>query len=368
MKRSKPLKRKTPLKRGKPLARVSPKKAKRLEVPRELAHLDTARAALARVLAPYAPNTQRTYRIAWARWAGWCAAQGVPVAPIDAMRLIVHLEEIAAAFTPKSVRTTLSALSAIDSTARGMRGDDDTTPIRANPIVRAWLKSWARSVAHTTARKAPPIAAADLLLMFRAVDEGTYNSKAHSAGALKLLAKRDRALIVLGWFGAMRRSELAALDLEDVRETPKGIEVTIRRSKTDQEGEGATVAIYAQAHPELCPAQVWRAWRVEIDRAMAQGLVADDACAFPRILHNGAIGQRLSPDAVSAVVERRAKVVGITASSHSLRGGFATAAGESGKQERDIQAHGRWKSVNVVRGYVNRGNQWNALNPTKDLT
>lgn len=360
MKRSKPLRRKTPL------ARVSPKKAQRLEVPRELAHLDTARAALARVLKPYAPNTQRVYRLAWARWAAWCTANKVAPAPIDPMRLIAHLEELSQGSAPKTVRTTLAALSAIDATARGMRGDADASPIRAHPVVRAWLKSWARSVAGVGPRKAPPLGALEMLSIVRAI-ESSKDEHAHNGRALDRLAKRDRALIALGWFGALRRSEIAALDVGDVRETSKGIEITIRKSKTDQEGEGATVAIYAQAHPELCPAQVWRAWLIELNDAMRVGDNVDDS-AFPRVLHDGRLGRRVGVDYITDIVKGRAKRAGITASSHSLRGGFATAAGEAGKQERDIQAHGRWKSVNVVRGYVSRGDQWNGLNPTKDLT
>lgn len=354
-----------------PLARVSAKKSRSLEVPAELAHLDTARAALARVLKPYALNTQRTYRIAWARWSAWCTQHGVAVAPIEAMRLVTHLEELATKFTAKSVRTTLAALSAIDSTARGMRGDKDTTPIRAHPVVRAWLKSWARAQAGKGPRKAPPLGPSELLSIVRSID-ASRDDDAFNALARERLAKRDRALFALGWFGAMRRSELGALDLDDVRETPKGLEVTIRKSKTDQEGEGATVALYAQAHPELCPVQVWRAWRIELEamrkHAWKTGAFATVTAAFPRVMHDGSMGARLSDASVSAAIARRAKAVGITASSHSLRGGFATAAGEAGKQERDIQAHGRWKSVNVVRGYVSRGDQWNALNPTKDLT
>lgn len=348
----------------KPLARVAPKP---LEVPAELAHVDVAHAALARALKPYAVNTQRAYRLAWARWSKWCASHDLPAAPIDPMRLIAHLEGLSRTMKEKSVRTTLSALSAIDATARGMRGDADTHPVRANPLVRSWLKSWAREEGGTGPRKAPPLGPNELLAILRRID-GKPSETNHNARAADLLAKRDRALFVLGWFGAMRRSELAALDVADVRETSKGIEITIRRSKTDQAGEGATVAIYSQAHPDLCPVQVWRAWRVELDDAMALGIDRESDAAFPRVHQSGLLGRRLSGDSVSAAIERRALAAGIAASSHSLRGGFATAAGEAGKQERDIQAHGRWKSVQVVRGYVSRGNQWNALNPTKDLT
>ncbi len=360
------MKRSKALQRRKPLAKTNGKRRASLEVPRDLAHLDTAHAALARVLKPYSKNTQRTYRIAWARWAAWCAKHGLSTAPIDAMRLVAHLEELTIRLKRETVRTTLGALSAIDATARGMRGDEDTAPIRAHPIVRAWLKSWARDSAGKGPRKAPPIAPADLIAILRSIEASADFETANLADTR--LAKRDRALFTLGWFGAMRRSELAALDYLDIRSTAKGIEITIRKSKTDQAGAGATVAIYSQAHPDVCPVLAWRAWRVELDNAMAAGDMRDDAPAFPRVLHNGTLGHRLSDDSVSAAIERRAKVIGISASSHSLRGGFATAAGEAGKQERDIQAHGRWKSVAVVRGYVQRGDQWNALNPTKDLT
>lgn len=164
----------------------------------------------------------------------------------------------------------------------------------------------------------------------------------------RLIGVRDRALLVMGFAGAFRRAELVAIDVDDVTEVDEGLKVSVRRSKTDQEGEGASVGLPYGSDPLTCPVRAYRAWL--------------DASGIPRgpvfrpVTKGGALGlRRLSPHAVAAVVKRSAERVGIdpgNLAGHSLRSGMITTAAEEGVHERDIMRHSRHQSILVMRGYI----------------
>ena len=182
-----------------------------------------------------------------------------------------------------------------------------------------------------------------------------------------LLGIRDRALLLLGYAGALRRSELAALDLEDVRDDPRGLIVLIRTSKTDQEGAGGEVGIPFASQPELCPVHAVDRWRDALRQRL--GILEEhfDGALFRPIARHGRVGapragngaaSQLTPAAVRLIVKRRCAAAGIDPkdyAAHSLRSGFATQASANGAAERDVMRHGRWRSVTVARGYVQRG-------------
>jgi site-specific recombinase XerD len=137
-----------------------------------------------------------------------------------------------------------------------------------------------------------------------------------SVGAL-----RDRALLLLGFAGTFRRSKLVALDVADLQETDAGFLVTIRRSKTGQEGAGQTIAIIRGSI--ACPVEAVRTW------LNAASII--EGAIFRPITRGGRIGDlRLTAHSVAAVVKIRAARVGLKASDfggHSLRAGFITSAG-----------------------------------------
>ena len=135
---------------------------------------------------------------------------------------------------------------------------------------------------------------------------------------------RDRALLLLGFAGAFRRSELVALDVADIAETETGLLVMIRRSKTDQDGEGVTIAI---ARGDVaCPARALREW---LDAA---GIEAGPI--FKPINKAGTVsGERLTDRSVANIVKAHAERAGFDAnlfSGHSLRSGFLTSAAARG--------------------------------------
>jgi integrase len=150
---------------------------------------------------------------------------------------------------------------------------------------------------------------------------------------------RDRALILLGFAGAMRRSELAALDIEHIEHVPAGLLVRIVRSKTDQEGQGQVIAIMPANDSRYCP------------------IAAVDALIRTRLsgpLFYGQANGRICTATIAAVVKRRAAAAGIDASTvgaHSLRSGFVTSASLSGANLFKIMEVSRHKNVDSVRRY-----------------
>jgi integrase len=181
-------------------------------------------------------------------------------------------------------------------------------------------------------RKAPAVAAKMLGMVATAPD--------------RLSGLRDRALLLLGFAGAFRRSELVALDVADIAETETGLLVTIRHSKTDQEGQGVTIAI---ARGDIaCPGKALRAW---LDAA---GIEVGPL--FRPISKAGTVAaSRLTCRSLANIVKAYAGRAGLDASTfsgHSLRSGFLTSAAGKGASIFKMMDVSRHKSVDTLRGYV----------------
>ncbi len=332
--------------------------------------------AFAKVVEPYAPATRRAYTNAWDRWLAHCEGAGIDPTPITPPDLVTHLDELLARFAPSTVMQALGALCSLDRTMQ-LAVDADAMPgsLWRHPIVDRWRTATVRATADVKQAKAPALERGDMLAIIRAISHSEPPT-GRTPEAVGRAALRDRALFLVGWLGCLRRSEIAALDLEDVKISERGIEITIWKSKGDQEGEGAIVAIHRQGAAELCAARAWEHWTAE--RRLAQVELradgdreelppADVGPAFVRVLQGGEWGDRLSGHAVHDVIKRRAEAAGLAAKGHSLRAGFATEAALQGRQQSDIKAHGRWKSDQVVEGYVRRGESWRG-NPTDGLS
>jgi integrase len=151
-----------------------------------------------------------------------------------------------------------------------------------------------------------------------------------------------------------RQMKLVALDVEDVSEDDGGLRLVLRRSKTEQDAEGATRGLPYGSHPATCPVRAWRRW---LD---VSGIKTGPA--FRSVSRHGRLGTKhLSDRALADIVKRRAAAVGLagTFAGHSLRAGFATEAYAQGTPELAIMRHGRWRSASVMRGYVEEGSIWN---------
>jgi integrase len=166
------------------------------------------------------------------------------------------------------------------------------------------------------------------------------------AGGRDLVGKRDRALLLLGFALAARRSELVALDVADLQETDDGFRVPLRWSKTDQEGHGETIAIVRGRH--ACPVKAVKAW------LSAAGITAGPL--FRPVAKGGRLSnQRLTDKSVCDIVKAYAGRLGLKAAefgAHSLRAGFLTSAARRGASVFKMRDVSRHKSMDVLQAYV----------------
>jgi integrase len=166
-----------------------------------------------------------------------------------------------------------------------------------------------------------------------------------------LIGIRDRALLLIGFAGAFRRSELVALQMADIQDVPEGLLITLKRSKTDQEGAGRKVAIPYGSTFETCPVRGLKAWLLMAN--ITSGPL------FRSIDRHGNIGKSLSDQSVALLVKKYVDAVGLDAdlfSGHSVRAGLATSAAIAGVSERSIMQQTGHKSSAMVRRYIRDSN------------
>jgi len=300
-----------------------------------LDHPTLLAAARTYVEAAKAPNTRRAYRTQWRIFAAWCLGferEALPTAPATLALFLT-----ARAQAGIKVASLGLALSAI----RAAHFDAGLADPAANPEVRTVWEGIRRT--HGAAQRCAVPLTGDAI---RAI------VTALPPKALK--AVRDRALLLLGFGGAFRRSELVALDVADLTlDLSRGIVVRVRRSKTDQMGEGAEVAIPYGSQPEVCPVRAIDAWRA------ASGV--SDGALFRSVDRHGRVGDRLDGRDVARTlkdVAARAGLAPALVSGHSLRAGLATSAALAGRSDRAIMAQGRWKSRTMVDRYVRTADAW----------
>ena len=174
---------------------------------------------------------------------------------------------------------------------------------------------------------------------------------------------RDRSIILIGFSGGFRRNEIVSLDCDDLDFVPEGLKINIKRSKTDQFGEGFTKALPYFDRSQYCPVVSLKKW-IAISK-ITSGPV------FRRFVKGSKLSEkRLTDQTVALLIKEYLNLAGIDSkhySGHSLRSGFATSAAESGAEERSIMAMTGHKSTEMVRRYIKEANLFknNALNKIK---
>ena len=174
---------------------------------------------------------------------------------------------------------------------------------------------------------------------------------------------RDRSIILIGFSGGFRRNEIVSLDYDDLEFVQEGLKIQIRRSKTDQFGEGSIKALPYFDRSKYCPVISLKNW-IEISKIESGPL-------FRRFVKNSKLSEnRLTDQTVALLIKKYLKLAGIDSknySGHSLRSGFATSAAESGAEERSIMTMTGHKSPEMVRRYIKEANLFknNALNKIK---
>ena len=278
-----------------------------------------------------ADNTLRAYRSDWRDFEAWCRDRDFSACPASPETVALYLTALSSTHKVSTLTRRLSAISQAHRTA-GLPSPAEQAPVR---LVMAGIRR-TRGTAATAKR---PVLVADLQAMLSLIPDN-------------LIGLRDRTLLLIGFSGAFRRSELVALNCEDLSETADGLTILIRRSKTDQEAAGRKVAIPRGREATTCPLRALAAWRAAA--AIESGPV------FLRVNRHGQIlRQRLSAQAVAIVVKRWAAVLGFDEkefAGHSLRAGLATAAAIAGKSERAIMNQTGHRSTATLRRYIRDGN------------
>jgi len=272
-----------------------------------------------------AQNTYRAYRAAWRAFAAWCAEHHCPALPADALAVADYLAHAAQRHKPSTLAVHVAAIAAAHKAA----GHPDPT---ADERVKATLAGIRRVHGQPPAQR-EPLTLDDLRAMLRVCGDD-------------LPGLRDRALLLVGFAAALRRSEIVALDVEHVRINGV-LRITLTRSKTDQEGQGITKTIPRLADAELCPVRALRAW---LDAAgIGSGAI------FRSVNRWGKMGKRLSAYDVARIVKRRAEAAGLDArmlAGHSLRAGFATQAALAGLDPIAIAEVTGHRNLNTLRKYI----------------
>jgi site-specific recombinase XerD len=285
--------------------------------------LDTAARLAA---AEKAIGTQKAYRIDFRIFSAWCQERGVDPLPALPATVAAYLAyEVGQNRRPSTLGRRLAAIQYAHQHA----GHEPPTNAEA---VRATLRGIRRTLGTARARKAPATA-------------NKTEAMARSVPS-SLIGLRDRAILLLGFAGAFRRSELVALDVADIEASDSGLRVTIRRSKIDQEGEGAIIGIAPGVMD--CPAIALMTW------LKVAGIV--EGPVFRSINRAGKVSSvRLSDRSVANIVKRYAECIGLDAklfSAHSLRSGFLTSAAANGASIFKMMDVSRHKSADTLRGYV----------------
>lgn len=278
-------------------------------------------------------NTMRAYRSDWRDFEDWCAQRDRPSLPASPATVANFASQLAAA--GKKVPTIARKLAAIRFYHRGAGLDNPTD----NAGVSAILKGIRRTVGTAARQKAPATVDVIHALMAR-ID------------AQRLQGKRDRALLLLGFAGAFRRSELVAITVEDLTFSDQGVDVFLPKSKTDQEAKGQSVAVYNGK--AFRPADRLREW------LEAAGIVSGPL--FRRVNRGDHLtGETLSAQSVALIVKKYAEAAGLDVgalSGHSLRAGFVTSAAENRASISRIMEVTRHRDPRTVETYVRRADRF----------
>ena len=286
---------------------------------------DTARA--------YAENarataTERSYATAWRSFSAFARATERAHLPADPETIAEYLASLARAGRRSSTILTYLAGIAVYHRAAGF-----DPPPTSHGIVRAVVQGIRREIGSARHTK-DPLDRDALGATMEAIPED-------------LRGLRDRALLLVGFAAALRRSEISGLDAADVAYVPEGIVITLPRSKTDQLGEGARIAIPRAARGGACAVRALTAWLAVSGNA---------GPLFRAIDRHGRIGGRLSGRAVAEII--RARAIGDNMGGHSLRRGAATQAHRDGHGLRAVMRLGRWQSATTAQRYIADAGLW----------
>ncbi len=343
-------------------------------VPLSADHLPTALAADAESARRFAQAarsdaTLRAYRSDWADFAAWCGDRQLVAMPATPETVALYIASRAEAgpdgddgrpTAPLKVATLERRMAAI-SQAHKLAGVESPALRSREPLHSVWA-GITRTLGAAREKVAPALAA-DVVAMAAACDEAVRLGETveDAPPGLALRARRDKAMLLLGFAAALRRSELAAVRTEHLSFTPDGLRLLIPKSKSDQEGAGQVVGVAYGSRAETCPVRAVRSYLAAASRELAdQGRPSPlSGPVFRSVDRWGRLGQKaITGRTVANVVKQYALAAGLDPTlyaGHSLRAGFATTAARAGKPDRAIQKQTRHKSAAMLAEYVREG-------------
>ena len=280
-----------------------------------------------------APNTLRAYKADYKNFASFCIKNGFKPMPSEPKIISLYLTFLSKSSKFSTLKRRLASISVIHRLS-GHYIDTKHPMITENLLGIKRIKG-----SYQKAKK--PILINDLKLIINAIDKDKNEKN----------KVKNRALILMGFAGGFRRSELVAIHYEDVDFVPEGVKIFVKRSKTDQSGEGMTKGIPYFSNPNYCPVISLKSWIEKSE--IKSGKIFD-----------------MSDKNVALTIKKYTAIVGLDSnkySGHSLRSGFATSTAELGAEERSIMAMTGHKTSQMVRRYIQEANLFknNALNKIK---
>jgi len=279
-------------------------------------------------------NTLRAYKADFRDFSAFCLKNGLNSMPTEPKILSIYLTHLAASSKFSTLKRRIASISVIHK----LKGHYLDTK---HPIIMENLHGIKR-IRGTNQKAKKPILINNLKTIIEKIDE-TKQTEAKKF--------RDKAIILIGFAGGFRRSELVNIDYDDLDFVNEGVKIFIKRSKTDQSGEGMIKAIPYFENKSYCPVTKLKDW------------------ISSNNIKSGKIFQ-LSDKSVSLIIKKYILLSGLDPNKyggHSLRSGFATSAAEFGAEERNIMAMTGHKTTQMVRRYIQEANLFknNALNKIK---
>lgn len=308
-----------------------------------------------------AENTTRAYAADMEDFRHWCRRVGREWMPAQPETVGLYLGARAEELSLATLERRLAAISSVHRE----EGHQSPASVAEGPLRKIW-----KGIVREKTRQqdgAQPLLVEDLrsivehLPRYSASDGGP-------TGELTLTALRDRALLLVGWTGALRRSELVALTTGDIEFIEgEGVNVYVRRSKTDQEGAGVVKGLPYGSGQETCPVTALRRWLQAAERQVEGPFEGE---IFRRFYRGESVGESaMTAQYVSAVLKRHAESAGLGPeeySAHSLRAGFITQAIRAGKPERRVKEHSGHASWETFNRYVEEAGTFQD-NPAEDI-
>ena len=281
-----------------------------------------------------AQNTLRAYQADFRDFTNFCSQNGFNEMPTNPKILSLYLTYLSSSSKYSTLKRRLASIGVLHK----MKGHYIDTK---HPIIVENLMGIKRKKGINQKGK-KPLLINDLKLIINVLDESTEKEK-------KKL--RDKTLILVGFSGGFRRSELVQIEYEDLDFVSEGVKIFIKRSKTDQSGEGSIKGIPYFDNDKYCPVRSLKKW-IEFNNIKSGKVFS------------------VSDKTVALVIKKYSYLAGLDSSKyagHSLRSGFATSAAEAGAEERSIMAMTGHKSTEMVRRYIKEANLFknNALNKIK---